>query len=210
MEQVNNQNSGSYVRVLHAVSEAPAVDVYVDGMLSATNLEFSYFTNYVLLPAGEHSIDIYEAGTEEMPLLSGQWDLPPEEYFTVIVFGSLEDLKLGFVEDSDGDVDKDESEVRFVHVFSDGPTVTVLADKKVWFDGLEYANMTEYKEVYPSVYDVYVKEMSNGAPVLNFQLQALDGYPITVYIVGKKPEKNGILPLVDGKNANSFYHFITI
>lgn len=207
MEQVKNLNSGSYVRVLHAIAEAPAVDVYVDGMLAARNLEFSYFTNYVILPAGEHIIDVYEAGTEQLPLLSGQWNLPPEEYFTVIAFGDLEDMKMGLLEDSDGDVDRDEAEVRFVHVFPDGPTVSVLADKKIWFEGLEYANLTKYKEVYPGIYEVYVQEMSNGAPILNFQMQTMGGYPYSVYIVGEKPKNNGILPLVDGKNANSFYRF---
>lgn len=55
--------AASKVRVIHASSDAPAVDILVDGGVAFEGLRFKDYTNYTEVPAGSHTISINAAGT---------------------------------------------------------------------------------------------------------------------------------------------------
>lgn len=52
------------VRVVHASPDAPAVDVLVDGQRAIDRLPYTEYTDYVTLPAGQHTFQVRVAGTE--------------------------------------------------------------------------------------------------------------------------------------------------
>jgi hypothetical protein len=52
------------VRVVHASPDAPAVDVLVDGQRAIDRLPYAEYTDYVALPAGQHTFQVRVAGTE--------------------------------------------------------------------------------------------------------------------------------------------------
>ncbi len=52
------------VRVVHASPDAPAVDVLVDGQRAIDGLPYAEYTDYVTLPAGQHTFQVRVAGTE--------------------------------------------------------------------------------------------------------------------------------------------------
>ncbi len=52
------------IRVVHASPDAPAVDVLVDGQRAIDRLPFTEYTDYVMLPAGQHTFQVRVAGTE--------------------------------------------------------------------------------------------------------------------------------------------------
>lgn len=55
------------VRVAHAVPDAPAVDVLVDGQVVVKGAIFKAFTKYLQLPAGEHKVEIRVAESTGEP-----------------------------------------------------------------------------------------------------------------------------------------------
>jgi hypothetical protein len=52
------------VRVVHASPDAPAVDIRVDGQRAIDRLPFTEYTDYVALPVGQHTFQVYVAGTD--------------------------------------------------------------------------------------------------------------------------------------------------
>lgn len=51
-------NDAAVIRYVHAVSSAPAVDVYVNGTLSYANLSFGEASPYLAVAAGSHAISV--------------------------------------------------------------------------------------------------------------------------------------------------------
>lgn len=53
------------LKVLHGVTDAPAVDIYADGNLLIDSLTYSDFTEYLQLPVGDYTIDITAHGAQQ-------------------------------------------------------------------------------------------------------------------------------------------------
>ena len=64
-EGVDTQQS-SYLRVIHATAGAPAVDVAVDGETVLSNVEYGAVSDYLRLPAGNHSVTISASESGEV------------------------------------------------------------------------------------------------------------------------------------------------
>ncbi len=50
------------IRFVHVIPDAVAVDVYVNGTLAVRNLDYSEASNYINVPAGEHTVTATAAG----------------------------------------------------------------------------------------------------------------------------------------------------
>ncbi len=48
----------SCITVVHAVADAPGVDIYLNGQLAIENLQFAETSGYTAIPAGTYSIDV--------------------------------------------------------------------------------------------------------------------------------------------------------
>ncbi|NWG15962.1 MAG: DUF4397 domain-containing protein [Chloroflexi bacterium] len=53
---------GAQMRFVHAIPQAPAVDIYTDGELTLQNLAYGQASGYINLPAGEHQLSVTAAG----------------------------------------------------------------------------------------------------------------------------------------------------
>ena len=65
LEQDAQDDESFALKVLHGVTDAPAVDIYANGGLLIENLAYSEFTEYLQVPAGDYTIDITAHGAEE-------------------------------------------------------------------------------------------------------------------------------------------------
>jgi len=70
------------LRVIHAVSDAPAVDIYVDGVLVGEEIAFGDATPHYILPAGAHRV---EARAGDAVLLAQNIDTPPDLAFSLVL-----------------------------------------------------------------------------------------------------------------------------
>ena len=82
-----NDGKTAYVRVVHGVSDAPAVDVYVDGTRTVANAPFKAVTPYGNVPAGKHNVMITAAGDKMAVVFKGDVTLTAGTYYTVADVG---------------------------------------------------------------------------------------------------------------------------
>lgn len=88
------------VRFVHAVHDAPAVDIAVkDGPVIFPNVEFQDVAEYIWVPRGEYHLVVRVAGTDRvmMPLDAR---ISQSSTYTVYATGSLHDIEVLVVEDN--------------------------------------------------------------------------------------------------------------
>lgn len=103
---VRDKDTGSELRVVHTISDAPGVDVWVNDSAPATdsplyNIEFKDFTDYLAVPAADYSFDVAVNGSDPVALvdaLSLDASLQPALNYTALAIGNL----------GDGDANNDE------------------------------------------------------------------------------------------------------
>ena len=60
------QDSESFaLKVMHGVTDAPAVDIYADGTLLVENLAYGDFQGYLQVPVGDYTLDVTAHGSDE-------------------------------------------------------------------------------------------------------------------------------------------------
>ena len=94
----------SYIRFLHAVSGAPAVDIYINGNMVANNLSLGEITDYVLLYSGDYNVLIYAAGNVQNPLLNERVSVNKNASYTAAAAGTLDNFGLYLTKESKEEV----------------------------------------------------------------------------------------------------------
>jgi hypothetical protein len=147
------------VRIVHASPDAPAVDVYVDGNAVVEGAEFKAATDYMNLPAGDHKVEIYAAGTmgSEDPVISQDLTVEAGMAYTVAAANTVENLELVVAQDS-MEVTEGMTKVRVGHLSPDAPTVDVgLVGGDALFSGAEFKAITDYQELDAGTYDLEIR-----------------------------------------------------
>ncbi|MEW4284565.1 DUF4397 domain-containing protein [Priestia koreensis] len=175
------------VRIVHASPDAPAVDVVVDGKTVVEGAAFKAATDYMMLPAGEHKVEVFAAGTvaDGKPVISSNLTVEAGMAYTVAAINKLDSLELKVLND-DLNVTKGKSKVRVAHFSPDAPAVDVaVKGGDVLFPGAEFKGVTQYLEVDPGSYDLEVRGAGTKDVVLDLsgtELKANMSY--TVIAVG--------------------------
>ena len=121
-----------HIRVAHFSPDTPAVDVYVNGELSAVQgLEFPSITDWIELEAGTYNVAVAPAGTsiDDAAIGPADFDLPEGAWITVAAIGSLSDGTLApavIVEDFSA-IEEGNARVGVFHAIEGAPAVDVLA-----------------------------------------------------------------------------------
>jgi len=184
------------VAVVHAAPDAPAVDVYVDGMLFVEGLAFGEASRHADVPAGTHRLQVVEAGGD---VANALLDVPALELvagraYEVAVLGGRDALTAG-VYDVDvyaipGDAFAGMTRVRVVHAAPDAPPLDVSlvgGDIAQRLDaGLAFPDAGSYRELSAGTYRLLLNVAETGEAVLNvpsvpFERDTVYG----VYAVGR-------------------------
>jgi hypothetical protein len=153
------------LRVVHAWTGVPAVDVLVDGEPVRAALAFGADSGYVPLPAGEHTVAVVGAGTiPDAPLLSAAVGIAAGSARTLVAHEGpggallLDDLALAPVGGP--------ALVRLVHA-ADGVSALELAaaDGPRLAGPVEPGAATAYADVPPSALTLTARVAGDGAPV---------------------------------------------
>ena len=196
-QQMNGPSMG-YVRVLHAVPDAPNVDVYANDQQIAKNLAFGEITPYMPLKPGNYIIRLYAAGTKDSPLLTNSMTVNRDSSATIAVAGTLDDMGFILFPDSEMSMEQGKAMVRFVHLSPDAPAVDVaLPNGTVLFEDVAFKQRTPYLSVPPMKYTLQVSptgmpEAVVAAPNVNLESNKL----YTVYAIGfadQEPELQALL-----------------
>jgi hypothetical protein len=63
LEQTAQDDDSFALKVLHGVTDAPAVDIYANGSLLVENLAFGNYAGYLQVPAADYTIDVTAHGS---------------------------------------------------------------------------------------------------------------------------------------------------
>lgn len=188
----------SYVRVLHASPDAPAVDVYISGKLAAQNLTYKNFTPYLPLTPGKYTILVYPAGTKTTPVINTSLDVMPNSNYTVAAVGMLKDIKALVVPDTALPLPPNRGQIKFVHLSPNAPMVDItLADGTMLFRNIEYKEISNNLAVAPGRYTIQARIAGTPQVVLtvpNVVIQPNRYY--TIYAVGLVNEKPPLQVLI--------------
>lgn len=134
----------SFVRVVHASPDAPAVDVYVDGTRTVAGAAFKAVTPYGNVKPGRHNVVVTVAGDKSKKVLETNVTLRPGTYYTVAAIGKLSDIGLKVFTTTTLNNNKAKARLNVYHLSPGAPNVDVRAvdynNAKVVAD-LKYGNM---------------------------------------------------------------------
>lgn len=190
----------TYIRLLHASPNAPAVDVYANGKLIARNLSYRQFTEYTPIPGGSYNIIIYIAGQTANPVLNTNVNIKEGTIYTISAIGLAPNLSLLPAEEPRMNVDPDKLMLRFIHVAPNAPNVDVVIEPGlVAFSNVAYEGITQYIPLNPGRYTFSLNVTGTGQRVLyvpNIRLQAGRFYTIyAIGIAGGTPPLQVLVPL---------------
>lgn len=196
----------SFIRILHASPNAPAVDIYANGNIIATELAYKQLTNYLPIMPGSYNIQVYPTGEHTNPVINTTLTVPQNSAFTVAAIGKLSEISLLPIPEiymsqlPMGMTDK--SYVRFVHLSPNAPAVDItLPDGTKIFENVPYKQYTDYIVVNPGNYTLQVRPAGSNQVVLSIpNVSLLPGMIYSVYavgLVGDKPPLETIIS-VDG------------
>ena len=174
------------VRILHAVPNAPNVDVYLNGSLITSNLAFGKISKYSQLSSGEYEFQLFKAGTYDKPLLSQNIQLIANANYTVSIVTLSNNLYLFRLKDDNVPINKSKSFLRFINLSSIAPLLTLgLPNGIILFNQAEYLETTGYYQLSPGIYNFEILLGASESPTKYIKNITLDGGKFyTIYIMG--------------------------
>ena len=202
-----DSNGKSYLRLLHAVPQAPAVNVYINNKLVANKLTYRNFTSYFPISADNLQIKVYSADSKQL-LLSTTANIPDNTIFTFPLIGQLPEISLLTVEDPRIPIRPTRAYFRFGHLAPTAPAVDVtFADGTELFKNVSYKQVTDYISLSPGTYTLELRPAGTDQVVLyvpNITLtpnRFFSGYAIG--LVNEEPSLQLLIPL----DGNSYIEF---
>lgn len=174
------------VRILHAVPNAPNVDIYLNGSLIASNLAFGNISKYMQISPGEYEFQLYPTGTYDKPLLSQNIQLISNSNYTVSIVTLANNLFLFRLKDDNVPSSKSQSLLRFINLSSNAPLLSLaLPNGVTLFNEAEYLETTGYYQLSPGIYNFEILLGSSQITTKYINNITLDGGKFyTIYIIG--------------------------
>ena len=197
------------VRVAHLSSDAPNVDVYVNGEPVPELLDVPYGTvsPYLPLPAGTQQVTVYAAGDTTTPVIDVPVELAGGAAYTVGAIGLVEDgsITAQVYEDDLTAPAAGNAKVRAIHASPDAGPVDIAAGGDVLVPGLTYPDASDYAEVPADTYDIEVLAAgTNQAAISAPDTDLADGTVYSAFAVGTAAAGNLELILVpDSMNGSA-------
>ena len=153
-------NMNAKIRLLHGAAGAKPVDVYSDGDIISSNLNFGEITSYIDISPGKHKFEIYETGKKKKPLFSHSYEIVPREILTLNAVFIKDSLKVFPLKDNYPRKINDLSFLRFINLSPDSPLLSLSLDnnKDILFNGVEYLETTGFYPFSPKTYNFVLSE----------------------------------------------------
>ena len=185
------QGTDARVRVAHFSSDAPPVDVYVDGKPKLRNVPFQAMSDYLTLAAGAHTFDVRAAGAASTaaPAVTVTQDFAAGKTYTVAAIGPLATIQGKAFEDNLAVPGAGKARIRVIHSTPSAPSVDVaVKGGAILFPKLAYGTASDYAEVPAGSYEIEVRDAGKTAALLTKPVTLQSG---GVYTVAAVPAANG-------------------
>ncbi|WP_458207994.1 DUF4397 domain-containing protein [Haladaptatus sp. NG-SE-30] len=173
------------VRIVHAVPDAPAVDVFVDGERVLEGVEFKGVSDYLELEPGDYTVQVAPAGQGQgSALIEEQVTLEANTDSTIAAAGTVDSPEAFLFDDDNETPSGDQVRLRAVHLSPDAPAVDIAADGDVLVEGLEFGNASDYVEVPAGSYTLEVRPAGGNEAVATFDVTLEGGMVVSAFAVG--------------------------
>ncbi len=154
------QGADTRIRFGHFSVDAEGVDVYIDGKKKMQRVPYQAVTDYVVVPAGKHTIEARGEGQAETgpAIFTVSPELAGGKSFTVAALGPVATVQAKVFEDDLSAPAAGKSKIRVIHA-ADGTGAVDVAQKtgEVLFPALDYGAISTYLEVPEGVYTLQVR-----------------------------------------------------
>jgi hypothetical protein len=175
----------SYIRLFHAVPDAPAVDVYSNNIPIARNLTYRSFTEYFPVMPGNYTITVYPTGQTVNPVINTNVSIPDRSIFTAAAVGRLSNIALQLIPDPPRARTPGRVNLRFGHLSPNAPSVDILSDGRVLFQNIPFRQVTDYITLTPGRYNFRLRVTGSNQIVLYVpNIRLLPNRFLTIYAIG--------------------------
>lgn len=174
------------IRFLHAATDTPNVDVYVNAIRMFKNLPYKHISNYLSLPNGKYHIDIYPTETSVSSILNKKITVESGKIYSVPLINGENMLRLLAYEDQ-LIVPNGETKVRFIHLSANSPSVDIAVVKgDVVFPKVSYKKATSYLGLTPMTVDLEIREAGTKKALFPLHAQQFKANEVySIVAVGK-------------------------
>ena len=160
------------VRVAHLSSDAPNVDVSVNGepVAALQNVSYGTISSYLPLPAGSQQVTVYAAGDRSQPVIDTPVDLALGGAYTIGAVGLVSDgsLRAQVYQDDLTPPAQGNAKLRVVHASPDaGPVDIVPAGGAPLVSGLQFPNASPYAQVPAGSYALNVNAAGTNTTAIS-------------------------------------------
>lgn len=175
-----------YVRFLHAIPDAPSVDIYANGKLLYSNLSFGKITNYISVPPDTYNIRLFKAGTTATDLFSDSTEISPNSISTVAV--TYENNEIAYFTVDDSHIPESNPLLSFIRFINLAPTAPLLSlslpNNIVFFNQASYLETNDYYPTSPGIYDFIVSTSDGDFDKYISDVNMTKNSFFTIYIIG--------------------------
>jgi hypothetical protein len=186
------------VRFVHAVPEAPNIDIIVDGQPIIQDLAFGNFTQYVTIAPGKRQFQVVSTGeTGAKPTVETSSDLDEGSSYIITILGQIGDARAKVNEVQLDALGPGKSRVRLIHASPDaGETDLTIAAGDSLFKDVTFEQDTNYKEIDAGSYNLELR-FGGDSPAVMTALHALSGRVYDLILIGLVGSQTvNLLPLV--------------
>ncbi len=194
------QSGAAKLRIAHFSPDAPAIDVYFDGVKRLTNVAYEKHSNYLELPSGKHKIEIRATGAAaDVPaVVSADTDLAANGAYTLAAIGKLADITGKLYTDDTTAPPTGKVKLRVMHDAPDqAPVDVVVTNGQELAAKLAFPDSSPYLTVDPGKYDVEVRAAGSTTPVLASTVVLQSGGVYSVAVIGGADKGLKLKGLID-------------
>ena len=171
----NNLNScycyKSYFRILNAIADAPALDVYANEMLIASNLKYGEFSRYMKFMPGNYTVTVYPSGNQTSAIIEANITIDRNLAYTGALTGDLSDqanLSIYMIPESKETNNMDRmAAVKIINLSPVGPPMNLLVDDgPILFSDIEYGDVTENVAMPAGTYTLHLRALDSDRNIL--------------------------------------------
>lgn len=199
----------SYFRLLHAVIDAPKVDVYLNEMLMASNLDYGYFSNYSQVMPGNYKLTVYESGKNGSAVVEANIDIGRNTAYTAALSGELPDIEnLNVVmipEMKEHNFMNKMSAVRLINLCPKSPALDLVTDNGViLFSDIEYGEVTDNISLPTNKYTLHLRAAGTEKNILTVpSIEFLPNMYYSLFVIGIYGGKPSIELLIPESGLNN-------
>ena len=175
------------IRVVHASPDAPAVDLWINGILIPVAAPYKTISPYASGPANIYNFKVTPTGgTIDTAVIDANLNLFYNKEYTLIALNNVASNEALFLTD-DNTNNPDAARVRFVHASPDAPAVDIkVANGPFLFQDIEFKEVGDYVEAPTVTTDVEVRVAGTNTVALTVPSVPLEaGKTYTIFAVGE-------------------------